>query len=618
MTDTLVIYPLAILLSGVLLELLLARFLSSAAKGWLAAACSALSAASTLALLVTVIRRGALDLTLLDWDRGISLVYRADGLSLVFMLMATVIGSAILLYCVRYMQHEPAGVTRFYALMLAFIAGLVQLVTSASLLVAYVSWEIIGLCSYFLVGFWYQQTAAAQGAKKVLVITHLAGYGLLAGILLLYSASGSFLWTDPALQSAFTTGIFLLFLLAAMAKSVVFPLHTWIPEAMNAPTPVSALLHSACYVKAGIYLIARLYSITPWQPAWNVIVMVLGLVTMLAGALFALSQTDLKRLLAFSTISQLGHIVAALALGANLGMAAAIFYTISHGLFKGTLFLCAGVVQHAAGTRDMRRLGGLATRMPWTARIWLIAAAAIIGVPLTNGFVAKWLLLDAALEANQIVVVIVAWVVSVITSIYMLKATVSVFYGDMPAWLRKAEVHDAEPSMLAGLGILGGLCLLFGVAPQILFKSLVAPAINALGFNWEVTLTWFGLQTTSAGIQITLGAGIAIIAILAGVLVFSMTQSKKASAKPAGVFTGGEPLLETAGMTAVDFTELAETNFGPVYKFTDPDRLYMPIWKGIRTLAESLVKLLHPISEKYALAVTILLAVLVFITVWLS
>lgn len=610
--------PLEALGVGILLQVLLNRASSTKLKGWLAFLSGVIALAGTLALLPTIMQGTAIEKTLVLWDQNIPLQYHVDGLSLIFALMATGIGSAILLYCIHYMAHETEGTTRFYVLMLTFIAGLVNLVFSANLLLVYLSWEVIGLCSYFLVGFWYKDTAAANGARKVLVMTHIPGYGLLAGILLLYQRSGTFLWTDPSVTAAFTTGIFILMLAAAMAKSVMFPLHTWIPEAMNAPTPVSALLHSACYVKAGVYLIARMYSMATWPHAWNVLVMTLGCITILVGAIFALAQTDMKRLLAYSTISQLGYIITALGLGTNLGVAAGLFYCLSHGLFKGTLFLCAGAVQHATGTRDMRRLGGLATRMPWTARIWLIAAAAIIGVPLTNGFVAKWLLLDAALEANQIVVVIVAWVVSVITSIYMLKATVSVFYGRMPAWLEKAEVHDAEPSMLAGLGILGGLCLLFGVAPQILFKGLVAPAINALGFNWEVSLTWFGLQTTSAGIQITLGAGISVIAILAGLLVFSMTQPKKAKANSAGVFTGGDPLPETAGMTAVDFTELAETNFGPVYKFTDPDRLYMPIWKGIRTLAESLERLLHPISEKYPLVITILLAVLVFITVWLS
>jgi multicomponent Na+:H+ antiporter subunit A len=292
-----------------------------------------------------------------------------DGLSLVFVLMATGIGTAILLYCVHYMAGECEGATRFYALMLTFMAGLVNLVCSADLLLAYLSWEVIGLCSYFLVGFWYKDPAASDGARKVLVMTHLPGYALLVAILILFDRTGTFLWTDPAVRHAFTGGLFLLMLVAAMAKSVMFPLHTWIPEAMNAPTPVSALLHSACYVKAGVYLVARMYSLAAWPAPWNTMVVALGCATMLVGALFALIQVDLKRLLAFSTISQLGYIITGLGLGTDLGIAAGIFYCVSHGLFKGTLFLCSGVVQHATGTRDLTRLGGLAARLPKTTRL---------------------------------------------------------------------------------------------------------------------------------------------------------------------------------------------------------------------------------------------------------
>jgi multicomponent Na+:H+ antiporter subunit A len=610
--------PLGVLGAGIILQLILNRVLSPKGKGWLAFAAGASALAGTLALLPSIIQGSPLDRTLFLWDQNIPLLLHVDGLSLVFALMATGIGSAILLYCINYISHEKEGITRFYVLMLIFIAGLVSLVISANLIMVYFSWEVIGLCSYFLVGFWYKESAAANGARKVLVMTHIPGYCLLAGILLIYQQSGSLVWTDPAVSGAFTTGIFILFLVAAMAKSVMFPLNTWIPEAMNAPTPVSALLHSACYVKAGVYLIARMYSITHWPHAWNIIVITLGCVTIIIGAIFALAQTDMKRLLAYSTISQLGYIITALGIGTNLGIAAALFYCLSHGLFKGTLFLCAGAVQHSTGTRDMRRLGGLAKSMPWTARIWLIASAAIIGVPLTNGFVAKWLLLDAALDANLIIVVVVAWIVSVITAIYMLKATVSVFYGDTPEWLAKTKVHDAEPSMLAGMGILGFLCLLFGLAPQILFQNVVAPAVPALGFKWDVSLTWLGLQTNSAGVHVTIGAVIVLAACLIGWLVFEIIRNTGKKETTVSIFTGGDPLPEASNMNAIDFTVVAETNLQPVYRMTDPDPLYMAIWSGIKKLAGAVDNGLRPVSEKYTLVTTIILAVIVFVTVWLS
>lgn len=613
----LALLPPAALFVGVLAQLLLGNILSKPAKGWLAVLSSSAALVGVLAMVPVIAAGSAIDATLFRWDQGISLQYHIDGLSLVFALMATGIGSAILLYCVRYMAHEAEGTTRFYALMLTFIAGLVNLVFSANLLMVYLSWEVVGLCSYFLVGFWYKNSGATNGAKKVLVMTHLPGYGLLAAILLIYAQTGSFLWTDPQMAAAFSTGIFALMLVAAMAKSVMFPLHTWIPEAMNAPSPVSALLHSACYVKAGVYLIARMYSFAPWHVEWHTVVLVIGCATMIVGALFALVQTDLKRLLAYSTISQLGYIITGLGLGTNLGIAAGLFYCLSHGLFKGTLFLCAGSVQHATGTRDMRKLGGLSAWMPHTTRIWLIAAAAIVGVPLANGFVAKWLLLDAALDAGQFAVVFIAWLVSVFTMVYMLKATVGVFYGDAPNWLREQHVKESEPEMVIGMSILAGLCVLFGVMPQLLMQWVVAPATRSLGFAWAVDTSWLGIRTTSAGIEVTAGAIIVLAALGIGWGVYKLTQAPKSAA--IGVFTGGDPLpVQNDRVSVVDFADLAEHAFEPVLQNTDPDPVYLGIWRGIKNSASQLDRFLTPLNENHPLLATALVAVVVFAAVWLG
>ena len=187
------------------------------------------------------------------------------------------------------------------------------------------------------------------------------------------------------MATAFTSGIFLLMLAAAVAKSVQFPLHTWIPDAMAAPTPVSALLHAACYVKAGVYLVARMHSFGPWPVSWQFLVIWIGTVTMVVGVLYAMVQHDLKRLLAFHTVSQIGYMMLGLGLSTSLGNAAeGLLHCLNHGLFKGGLFLCAGAVQKAAGTRDMDRLGGLGRRMPYTMASWLIGAGAISGVPLSE------------------------------------------------------------------------------------------------------------------------------------------------------------------------------------------------------------------------------------------
>ena len=596
--------PLAALMAGVLLEMLLGRLLSPRAKGWVAFASGLIALAGALALLPPIAAGRTAEGTLLPWDKGVPLRYHVDGLSLVFVLMATGIGTAILLYCVRYMEKEHEGATRFYALMLTFMAGLVNLVCSADLLLAYLSWEVIGLCSYFLVGFWYKDPAASDGARKVLVMTHLPGYALLAAILLLYSRSGTFLWTDPAIRQAFTGGLFLLMLVAAMAKSVMFPLHTWIPEAMNAPTPVSALLHSACYVKAGVYLVARMYSLAAWPAPWNTTVIALGCATMLVGALFALIQVDLKRLLAFSTISQLGYILTGLGLGTDLGIAAGIFYCVSHGLFKGTLFLCAGVVQHATGTRDLTRLGGLAARLPVTTRLWLVASAAIIGVPLTNGFVAKWLLYTAALDAGQMLVVLIAWLVSVFSSFYIIKATVGVFYGELPLWLQDRHIEEAAPSMQVGMGILAALCLLFGIVPQVLMDWLVVPAARSLGFARAGHVSWLGVPAGPAGSVGAVAVTVVLAAVLVGLVLHRLVR--RPSGQPVGIFTGGDPLaIADSVVDAADFVGTVEETFAPAYRIADPDPIYLAVWGRLRDLGDGFDRVVTPLFEMHPLWATL-------------
>ncbi len=612
--EALLVIPFVVLLLGLFVQLCVGKLSNRALKGWLAFASGGIAFASILALIPAVQGGQALELSLLDWDQGVTLAFHVDGLSIVFALMATGIGSAILLYCTSYMTREEEGVTRFYILMLLFITGMTGLVFSANLLVAYIFWEVIGLCSYFLVGFWYKRDEAVSGARKVLIITHAAGYGFLIAILLLFNASHSFLWTDPELKLAFNGVIFFLILFSAMAKSVLFPLHIWIPEAMNAPTPVSALLHSACYVKAGVYLIARLYSISPWQPEWHTVLLVVGCLTMLVGALFAIAQTDLKRLLAFSPISELGYIVTGLGLGTPAGIAAGLFYCLSHGLFKGTLFLCAGAVQHEAGTRDMRELGGLARFMPGTHRIWLVAASAIIGVPFTNGFVAKWLLYASALNAGQALVVLVAWLVSTFTAFYILKATVSVFYGEMPESLRQKDIHDASPAMLAGMGALSVLVVVFGAAPQLLIRWIVTPAVQALNMTWQGTVTWFGIQTGSMDLLVTAGAVITILAGLVGWAFYAATHSPHSSSVQ--VFTGGDPLPEGDSVGVVDFAELTGTAFAPAYRLLDPEPLYLAVWQGVsrtgRFIAQKSAGL-----ENHVLPASLVLAVLLAAMVWI-
>lgn len=610
--------PIALLLGGFVLQLLCARLLSPVGKGVLATLCCTAAFVASLALMPAIIAGQALSATLVPhWDGPLALALRVDGLGALFMLMGTFTGSAILLFSVRYMADETEGTTRFYATMMVFIAGLLLLAGAADLLGAYLAWELIGLCSYTLVGFWYRQQAAVNGARKVLVITHLAGYGFLIGLVLVYTRSGSLAWTDPALAQAFSSGVAALFIVSAMAKSVMFPLHSWIPEAMNAPTPVSALLHSACYVKAGVYLVARMFSVgdAGWHATLGTPLLAIGCTTILVGVVFAMAQTDLKRLLAFHTVSQLGYIMVGLGIGTDLGLAAALFYCLSHALFKGTLFMCAGAVQHATGTRDLRQLGGLATLMPHTTRVWVVAAAAIAGVPLTNGFVAKWLLFNSALEQGLVPVVLVCWVGSLLTAFSFLKATVNAFYGPPSAALLGRPVHEASPGMLAGMGFMAGACLLFGLAPQLLMAPVVAPAVQSLGLQWDVGMGWLGLLTSRGVLGATVGGAAVLLALAGGALVVRLAQAP--ALVPVSVFSGGEPLPAGDRPGAVDFAAAAEAAFHPVYAL-DPDPVLMRAWHRVQQLAQRLQAGPAAALQRRPVAAAGLLLGLVALGVWMS
>src|SRR5271157_3346347 len=508
----------AILVAGVLLQCLLAGVLTARAKGWLAFA-SGLGAFTAIVRIWPKILAGkVIDITLAHWDGPAQFAFHVDGLSFLFAVMGAGIGTAVLFYAVAYMEEEK-GTTRFYCLVLIFITGLINLVYTADLFLLYMSWELVGLCSFLLVGFWYTNPDSAYGARKVFTITHLAGYGLLAAVILLYVRTGSTRWTDPRVQGAFTSAIFVLMLISALAKSVQFPLHTWIPFAMYAPTPVSALLHAAVYVKCGVYLMARMHSFGAWPASWSLALAWVGSITLLVGALFGLAQQDLKRLLAYSTVSQIGYMMLGLGLGTPLAIAAGLLHCLNHGLFKASLFLCAGAVQHATGTRDMDRLGGLGRRMPKTMVLWLIGAGSISGLPLFSGFVSKWLIYNAALEAGQFIPALIAWIVSILTVFYFLKATTGVFLGNETTELTN-DVHEVPWPMVFGMAILAGGNILLGIAPQLAVGYLINPLLSAVGSRPVIGVSWLGLTAGSGDWFTTPGLILAILAVGVGVLVY--------------------------------------------------------------------------------------------------
>jgi multicomponent Na+:H+ antiporter subunit A len=603
------------LLLGAALQILVARLLNARTKGILAFL-TCLPAVASVAMLVGPVKTGqAIERTFFHWDGLLNLVFHVDALSVLFALMGTGLGALVLLYSIGYMAHDKAA-TRFYASMLVFIAGFVGLVYSANLFVFYLCWELVGLCSFSLVGFWYTNREAVAGARKVLLMTHIAGYGLLAAILVVYHRTGSALWTDPKVAQAFTGGVFVLMLVALVAKSVQVPLHTWIPEAMAAPTPVSALLHAACYVKAGVYLAARMHSFGAWPQAggfaWgNESLMWVGTVTMAVGVMYAMVQTDLKRMLAYSTVSQIGYMMMGLGIGTPLAIAAGLLHCLNHGFFKAGLFLTAGSVQHATGTRDMNQLGGLAQKMPKTTLSWLIGVGSMMGIPLMSGFASKWMLYAAALQAGWAVPAMVAWAASLGTVFFGAKATSLVFLG--PLTKATKDAHESPPPMVWGMGFLAAGSVILGIAPQLAVNYLLNPILIALKLD-AVQVSWFGLSVGAGSFSTMGGLVLAVVSLILGGLIYAIAYVARPAAAGGGaalaggdVFTGGEPLSEQGRLTAGDFSSIFLQNWHEFFRWSNVDAVYLGVWRGLRAASRALGVVVSWM-ERYALALVVVLA----------
>ncbi|NUN51651.1 MAG: AtpZ/AtpI family protein, partial [Planctomycetaceae bacterium] len=317
--------------------------------------------------------------------------------------VATVVGSLAVIFSVDYMRGE-ASLGRYYALVLLFIGAMVGLALSGSLFLMFVFWEITALCSYALIAFYNDDPKAVAGGIRALIITQVGGLGLLAGALIAYAYLGdtqisTFLARADTLPAGMLAVMAFGALIAAAAKSAQVPFHTWLPGAMEAPTPVSALIHAATMVNAGVYLLARFYPAFEGVTGWKTAVVVIGLLSAFLAALMALVATDLKRVLAYSTISQLGYMVYAVGVG---GVFASQFHLLSHAVFKALLFLAAGAVIHGVGTRDMRRMGGLRREMPFVRTVFVIGALALAGLPFFNGFWSKELVLEDGLHDGPV------------------------------------------------------------------------------------------------------------------------------------------------------------------------------------------------------------------------
>jgi multicomponent K+:H+ antiporter subunit A len=609
------------LLLGAVLQILVARLCSARTKGILAFL-SCLPAVLAVVGTVRSVQAGqAVELNLLQWDGPLALVFHVDALSVLFAFMGSCLGALVLLYSIGYMAHDKSA-TRFYASMLIFIGGFIGLVYSANLFFFYLCWELIGLCSFSLVGFWYTNREAVAGARKVLLMTHIAGYGLLAGILLIYYRTGSALWTDPNVAHSFTGGIFLLMLAALVAKSVQFPLHTWIPEAMAAPTPVSALLHAACYVTSGVYLAVRMHSFGVWPASGGATLVWVGTFTMAVGVMYAMVQSDLKRMLAYSTVSQIGYMMMGIGIGTPLAITAGLLHCLNHGFFKGGLFLTAGSVQHAAGTRDMNQLGGLAQRMPQTTLSWLIGAGSMAGVPLMSGFASKWMLYAAALQAGWAVPAMVAWAVSLGTVFLCAKATSAVFLG--PLTEATKDAHESPPTMVWGMGIIAAGSIVLGIAPQLAVNYLLNPILGALQLG-SVQVTWFGLSADAGSFSTAGGLVLALVSLVLGGLIYAIAYVARQAPATAtvggqvgggaalagaggGIFTGGEPLSERSRLTAADFSDIFMQNWHSFFRWTNVDRVYLGAWDGLEAASRVLGIAVSWMERRPAILVVVLAA----------
>jgi NADH-quinone oxidoreductase subunit L len=389
-----------------------------------------------------------------------------DPLSVFIANIAAGIGALIVLYSLGYMGQQE-GITRYYFFMLLFIGGMVGLVMADNFFQLYIFWEIVGLCSYALIGFWYKRPEARKAGLKAFVVTRVGDACLLIGIILIYLNVGSLGFVDienflmslkPILPIFAIIPIWLLG--GAIGKSAQLPLHTWLPDAMEGPSTVSALIHAATMVKAGVYLMARTHllysSASPEMLAiWLSSLAWIGGITALSMALLGLVAVDMKKVLAYSTISQIGYMMLALGVTAEaFGVFASQFHLMSHAFFKALLFLCAGAVLHATGTRDMRQMGGLRHKMPITFVTSLIGVLALSAIPPFNGFWSKDIIFEAVFHAGNYPILILAVLTAVVTFAYCLRFISMIFLGKPSEYLKKVHVHEAPAVMTVPLIIL--------------------------------------------------------------------------------------------------------------------------------------------------------------------
>ncbi len=421
---------------------------------------------------------------------GLDLSLRLDGLSLMFALLITGIGLLVILYA-RYYLAASDSLGKLYSMLQLFMMAMLGIVMSDNILLLVVFWELTSLSSFLLIGYWSHSTDARKGARMALTITGAGGLALLAGALLLGEIVGSFNMGDILASGELIRGhalypvALILVLFGAFTKSAQYPFHYWLPHAMSAPTPVSAYLHSATMVKAGIFLLARLHPAMSGTDLWFFIVTGVGLITFVLAAYTAMFKHDLKGLLAYSTISHLGLIVMLLGVSTELAAMAAVFHVINHATFKASLFMAAGIIDHETGTRNMLKLNGLWKYMPHTALLAMVAAAAMAGVPLMNGFLSKEMFFSETLHLQSLggfswVVPVLATLGGVFAVAYSYRFINEVFFHGEPKDPPKFPPHSPPRYMIVPVEILVALCLLVGILPNLTVAPFLQAAATAV------------------------------------------------------------------------------------------------------------------------------------------
>ncbi|SBV32698.1 putative K(+)/H(+) antiporter subunit A/B [uncultured Sphingopyxis sp.] len=471
----------------------IAAALPQAGRNWASAIAGAIALAGVLlvAAFYPAVAGGEVVRHEASWlpSLGLQFTLRLDGFTWLFALLVLTIGALVILYA-RYYMSPKDPVPRFFAFLQAFMGAMLGIVLSGNLIQLAFFWELTSLFSFLLIGYWHHNQAARDGARMALIVTGFGGVCMLIGFLLLGRITGSYdIDTVLAAGSIIRAHdaylpVLILILLGAFTKSAQVPFHFWLPHAMAAPTPVSAYLHSATMVKAGVFLLILLWPVLSGTESWYLIVTTAGLATLLVGAWSAIFQQDLKGLLAYSTISHLGLITLLLGLGSPLAAVAAIFHTVNHATFKASLFMAAGIIDHETGTRDLRRLSGLVKFMPITATLAMVAAAAMAGVPLLNGFLSKEMFLAEALEAHSGTIIdaalpILATLASGFSVFYSIRFIHQTFFGPPPVDLPHTP-HEAPHWMRLPIEILVLACLLVGTLPALTIGPVLALAVEAV------------------------------------------------------------------------------------------------------------------------------------------